>query len=39
MEVFLPDENSLTDGEANKWIRDNNKRMTAICKFLNENNL
>jgi hypothetical protein len=39
IEVFLPDENSMTDKECNAWIKDNNKRMKAICKFLNENNL
>lgn len=39
MEVFLPDETKMTDAESRKWIAENNKRMKAICKFLNENNL
>ena len=39
IEVFLPDETKMTDAESRKWINENNKRMTAICKFLNDNNL
>ena len=29
LEIFYPDE------EAENWIEENNKRMTAICNFLN----
>jgi len=25
--------------ECDRWIRENNKRMKAICKLLNDNNL
>lgn len=39
IESMLPDENELTEAQAKKWTLENNKRMKAICKFLNENNL
>jgi len=39
IEAFLPDENQLTKKQEREWIAENNKRMKAICKFLNENNL
>lgn len=42
IEAFLPDEDEMerwADDIVEKWIEENNKRMTAICKFLNENNL
>lgn len=39
IEVFLPDETKMTDLESRVWVKDNNKRMTAICKFLNDGNL
>lgn len=35
LEVFLPEENELTEEETLVWIEDNNSRMTAICNFLN----
>ena len=39
LEVFLPDENELTKQETLVWIEDNNKRMIAICDFLNTKEL
>jgi len=39
IEAFLPDETKMTDKEINTWIKINNKRMLAICEFLNENDL
>lgn len=39
IEVFLPDETKMTEKEQADWEKANNKRMKAICKFLNENNL
>lgn len=39
LEVFLPDENIMTAKQEKQWIKDNNKRMKAICKFLNDNDL
>lgn len=39
IEAFLPDVDTLTQKEEKQWIEENNKRMTAICKFLNDNNL
>jgi hypothetical protein len=39
LECFLPEENELTDEQTDKWVKDNNKRMRAICHFLNKNNL
>jgi hypothetical protein len=38
IEAFLP-ESGLSEKEERAWIIKNNKRMKAICKFLNENNL
>lgn len=38
IEAFLP-EDGLTEAQEKAWIKANNKRMTAICKFLNDNNL
>lgn len=38
IESFLPDE-GLTPSQEKEWIKENNKRMNAICKFLNDNNL
>lgn len=32
-------EDGISEKQANKWIEENNKRMTAICNFMNENNL
>jgi hypothetical protein len=39
MESFLPETDNMTAKECDKWIRENNKRMKAICKLLNDNNL
>ena len=40
IEIFFPDDDvKLTKKQQNAWIAENNKRMKAICKFLNENNL
>jgi hypothetical protein len=39
IEVFLPDDKEWTDKDADVWIKENNKRMKAICDFLNRNNL
>lgn len=42
MEVFLPDDEEManwSDKKVNKWIKDNNKRMEAICDFLNKSKL
>lgn len=39
LEAFLPDENQLTESETADWIEANNKRMNAICRFLNDQNL
>ena len=39
LETFLPDESEMSPKEEKEWIKKNNKRMKAICKFLNENNL
>lgn len=39
LEVFLPDEEKMTDEESDKWIKENNNRMKVICKFLNVHNL
>lgn len=42
LEIFFPDEeeqNKWGAKENSKWIKENNKRMNAICKFLNDNNL
>jgi hypothetical protein len=42
IEVFFPDDSELekwTDKQRADWERANNKRMKAICKFLNGNDL
>ena len=40
IEIFFPDNiEKWSNKKSNKWIAENNKRMNAICKFLNENNL
>jgi len=39
IEIFFPDEGELPKNQEKQWIAENNKRMKAICKFLNENNL
>jgi hypothetical protein len=42
LEVFFPDEEEVKKWKAKderKWISENNKRMEAICDFLNEKNL
>ena len=42
LEAFMPDLEELekwSDEKVDKFIADNNKRMEAICKFLNDNNL
>ena len=39
LETFLPDESNMSKKEEKAWIKQNNKRMEAICQFLNENNL
>lgn len=42
LEVFLPDDSELErwgEKESEDWTLSNNKRMKAICKFLNDNNL
>lgn len=39
LESFLPSDEELkawNEKKTNKWIKSNNKRMEAICKFLNE---
>lgn len=35
LEVFLPDETKMTQKESRDWVKQNNKRMTAICDFMN----
>ena len=37
IECFLPDEGT-SKKDIEKWVRENNIRMKAICKFLNDNN-
>jgi len=37
LSAFLTD--SEDEEECRKWIAQNNKRMKAICKFMNDNNL
>lgn len=42
IEAFLPGDEKLqmwTTKQEKEWIAQNNKRMEAICKFLNENKL
>ncbi len=36
LQCFLPDEDQMTEAEEKKWIEKNNKRMNAICNYLNE---
>lgn len=38
LEVFIPD-NLVEKKETEKWIKENNIRMSKICKLLNDNNL
>lgn len=43
VESILPDDDEIDElekkGKLNQWIKQNNKRMEAICKLMNENNL
>ena len=42
MEVFLPTDEEMkgwSDKKTGKWIAENNKRMEAICNFLNGSGL
>lgn len=42
LEIFFPDDseiNAWNKKEHKNWIESNNKRMTAICNFLNEKQL
>lgn len=42
LESFLPDDSELdnwTEKESEDWTLSNNKRMKAICEFLNKNDL
>lgn len=39
MEVFFPEYEEWTPEQSEAWIKKNNKRMKAICKFLNRKNL
>lgn len=42
LEPFFPSDSDLdkmTKEEEAAWVRANNKRMSAICKFLNERDL
>jgi hypothetical protein len=42
LEPFFPTEDDLLDmsrREVREWTRANNKRLRAICKFLNKNKL
>jgi len=42
IEAFLPDDEEvekMSKKHEKAWIAANNKRMIAICNFLNENNL
>lgn len=36
LEIFFPYSENWSKKEAKQWIAENNKRMTAICNFLNE---
>lgn len=41
IEIFFPDEDEIkgwTKKQEKDWILQNNKRMNAICDFLNKNN-
>ena len=42
LQTFYPDESEYknwTKKQNQDWVLQNNKRMKAICKFLNDNNL
>ena len=40
IEILFPDNiEEWNNKKSNKWIAENNKRMNAVCEFLNENNL
>lgn len=42
MEVFFPSDEEVkkwSEKKSNKWIDENNKRMEAICNFLNTNKI
>ena len=42
IESFLPTDeelNKMSTQQEHDWTMENNTRMTAICKFLNDNNL
>lgn len=42
LEPFFPSDEELLEmsrKEVKEWIKTNNRRMKAICKFLNENQL
>jgi hypothetical protein len=42
LECFMPDGKEirkLSKKQTALWIKENNNRMNAICKFLNENDL
>lgn len=36
IETIIPDEMKMTDKEAKEWVKENNKRMVNICRFLND---
>jgi len=38
LEAVLPDYDA-SDSEKQAWLKESNKRMEAVCKFLNEKNL
>lgn len=37
LECFLPNENQMSHDQQDKWVEENNNRMKAICKLLNDN--
>jgi len=42
LECFLPDDDEMknwSQKQINEWITNNNKRMEAICKLLNDKQL
>lgn len=42
LETVFPDDSEMdvwSKKQSSDWVKQNNKRMEAICKFLNENNL
>jgi hypothetical protein len=39
IECFLPDETEWSERKIKEWIKENNIRMEAVCKFLNDNDL